>query len=109
MWTSLLLTAKCTNAPRGELSNGSAQALRGSVLPFVFRRYLDYSVFDALRVLHRQIREHAAKRCAGHPERANDVKMSRGGTRNFGSTKITSACSPSSGTRTSAWPIGHLR
>ena len=68
-------------APREGIASGSAQALRGSVLPFVFRRYLDYSVFDALRVLHRQIREHAAKRCAGHPERANDVKMSRGGIR----------------------------
>ena len=51
------------------------------VLPFVFRRYLDYSVFDALRVLHRQIRDHAARRSAGHPERANDVKLSRGGIR----------------------------
>ena len=68
-------------APLECLKNGSAQALRGAVLPFVFRRYLDYGVFDALRVLHRQIREHAAKRCAGHPERANDVKMSRGGIR----------------------------
>ena len=68
-------------APLECIQSGSAQAVRGSVLPFVFRRYLDYSVFDALRVLHRQIREHAAKRCAGHPERANDVKMSRGGIR----------------------------
>ena len=68
-------------APRECIHSGSANALRGSVLPFVFRRYLDYSVFDALRTLHRQIREHAAKRCAGHPERANDVKMSRGGIR----------------------------
>jgi len=68
-------------APFECIEDGSAQALRGAVLPFVFRRYLDYSVFDALRVLHRQIREHAAKRCAGHPERANDVKMSRGGIR----------------------------
>ena len=68
-------------APSHCLQDGSAQALRGPVLPFVFRRYLDYNVFDALRVLHRQIREHAAKRCAGHPERANDVKMSRGGIR----------------------------
>jgi [glutamine synthetase] adenylyltransferase / [glutamine synthetase]-adenylyl-L-tyrosine phosphorylase len=68
-------------APLECVQNGSAQALRGSVLPFVFRRYLDYNVFDALRTLHRQIREHAAKRCAGHPERANDVKMSRGGIR----------------------------
>ena len=68
-------------APLQDIRSGSAQALRGSVLPFVFRRYLDYAVFDALRVLHRQIREHAARRCAGHPERANDVKMSRGGIR----------------------------
>jgi len=68
-------------APLECIQSGSAQALRGSVLPFVFRRYLDYNVFDALRILHRQIREHAAKRCAGHPERANDVKISRGGIR----------------------------
>ena len=68
-------------APQECVENRSAHALRGTVLPFVFRRYLDYSVFDALRILHRQIREHAAKRCAGHPERANDVKMSRGGIR----------------------------
>jgi glutamate-ammonia-ligase adenylyltransferase len=47
----------------------------------VFRRYLDYNVFDALRVLHRQIRDHATKRSAGHPERGNDVKLSRGGIR----------------------------
>ena len=68
-------------APRACIDDGSAQALRGAVLPFVFRRYLDYSVFDALRVLHRQIREHAARRSAGRPERANDVKLSRGGIR----------------------------
>lgn len=68
-------------APRQCVDGGSAQALRGVVLPFVFRRYLDYSVFDALRVLHRQIREHAARRAAGRPERANDVKLSRGGIR----------------------------
>ena len=68
-------------APGACVRDASAQALRGAVLPFVFRRYLDYSVFDALRVLHKQIREHAAKRSAGRPERANDVKMSRGGIR----------------------------
>ena len=57
------------------------QALRATVLPFVFRRYLDYGVFESLRVLHRQIREHAARRAAGNPGRANDVKLSRGGIR----------------------------
>ncbi|GGH52518.1 glutamate-ammonia-ligase adenylyltransferase [Comamonas phosphati] len=68
-------------APGACLRSSNVQALRAVVLPFVFRRYLDYAVFDALRVLHRQIREHAAKRSAGHPERANDVKLSRGGIR----------------------------
>ncbi|MDM0014113.1 bifunctional [glutamate--ammonia ligase]-adenylyl-L-tyrosine phosphorylase/[glutamate--ammonia-ligase] adenylyltransferase [Variovorax sp. J22P168] len=68
-------------APASVVADGSAQALRGVVLPFVFRRYLDYSVFDSLRTLHRQIREQAARRSAGRPERANDVKLSRGGIR----------------------------
>ncbi|NMM77194.1 bifunctional [glutamate--ammonia ligase]-adenylyl-L-tyrosine phosphorylase/[glutamate--ammonia-ligase] adenylyltransferase [Acidovorax sp. SRB_24] len=68
-------------APLSCIASPQVQALRGVVLPFVFRRYLDYSVFDALRALHRQIRDHAAKRSAGHPERANDVKLSRGGIR----------------------------
>ena len=68
-------------APSACVKEGSAQGLRNVVLPFVFRRYLDYNVFDALRVLHRQIREHAAKRSAGRPERTNDVKLSRGGIR----------------------------
>ncbi|GLS16689.1 bifunctional [glutamate--ammonia ligase]-adenylyl-L-tyrosine phosphorylase/[glutamate--ammonia-ligase] adenylyltransferase [Hydrogenophaga electricum] len=68
-------------APAASIRDGSASAMRGPVLPFVFRRYLDYNVFDALRTLHRQIRDHAAKRAAGNPGRANDVKLSRGGIR----------------------------
>jgi [glutamine synthetase] adenylyltransferase / [glutamine synthetase]-adenylyl-L-tyrosine phosphorylase len=72
---------ECIERAAQALPVGSATALRAVVLPFVFRRYLDYSVFESLRVLHRQIREHAAKRSAGRPERANDVKLSRGGIR----------------------------
>jgi glutamate-ammonia-ligase adenylyltransferase len=68
-------------ASLGSTDRSAALALRSVILPFVFRRYLDYNVFDALRVLHRQIREHAGKRSAGRPERANDVKLSRGGIR----------------------------
>ncbi len=68
-------------APRSCIASGSASGLRAAVLPFVFRRYLDYNVFDSLRVLHQQIRDHAARRSAGHPERTNDVKLSRGGIR----------------------------
>ena len=66
-------------APRSAMSRASG--LRDTVLPFVFRRYLDYSVFDALRGLHQQIRQHSATRHAGRPERANDIKLSRGGIR----------------------------
>jgi glutamate-ammonia-ligase adenylyltransferase len=68
-------------APLVHVADGAAQPLRSVVIPFVFRRYLDYSVFDALRILHKQIRDHAGKRSAGRPERANDVKLSRGGIR----------------------------
>ncbi|MDD5029730.1 MAG: bifunctional [glutamate--ammonia ligase]-adenylyl-L-tyrosine phosphorylase/[glutamate--ammonia-ligase] adenylyltransferase [Rhodoferax sp.] len=68
-------------APWDSVHSGATGPLRKVVLPFVFRRYLDYSVFEALRLLHHQIREHASKRSAGRPERANDVKLSRGGIR----------------------------
>ncbi|HEY0201608.1 MAG TPA: bifunctional [glutamate--ammonia ligase]-adenylyl-L-tyrosine phosphorylase/[glutamate--ammonia-ligase] adenylyltransferase [Burkholderiaceae bacterium] len=68
-------------APRTCISSPEVQALRAVVLPFVFRRYLDYNVFESLRALHRQIREHATRRSAGRPERSNDVKLSRGGIR----------------------------
>ena len=66
-------------APQRSLA--SASALRDTVQPFVFRRYLDYNVFEALRGLHRQIRDHAQRSSAGRPERANDVKLGRGGIR----------------------------
>ena len=66
--------------PGGE-HHARALALRDSVMPFVYRRYLDYGVFEGLRQLHRKIRDEANKRAAGRPERANDVKLSRGGIR----------------------------
>jgi [glutamine synthetase] adenylyltransferase / [glutamine synthetase]-adenylyl-L-tyrosine phosphorylase len=68
-------------APQSSIANNSAKALRDVVLPFVFRKYLDYNVFESLRTLHRQIRQEAMRRSAGRPERANDVKLSRGGIR----------------------------
>jgi glutamate-ammonia-ligase adenylyltransferase len=72
-------------APRRAMPGGAhharALALRDLVMPFVFRRYLDYGVFEGLRQLHRKIRDEANRRAAGRPERANDVKLSRGGIR----------------------------
>lgn len=68
-------------APRAAVESGQALALRSLVTPFVYRRYLDYGVFEGLRQLHRKIRDEAQRRAAGRPERANDVKLSRGGIR----------------------------
>ena len=68
-------------APREAVTSGRALQLRALVAPFVYRRYLDYGVFEGLRQLHLKIREEAQRRAAGRPERANDVKLSRGGIR----------------------------
>ncbi len=68
-------------APLESVRSGRALAMRSMVTAFVYRRYLDYGVFEGLRQLHRKVRDEAQRRAAGRPERANDVKLSRGGIR----------------------------
>ncbi|MET3105523.1 glutamate-ammonia-ligase adenylyltransferase [Oxalobacteraceae bacterium GrIS 1.18] len=51
------------------------------VQPFVYRRYLDFSVIDSLRAMHSQIRAEVIRQETRHPERANNVKLGRGGIR----------------------------
>jgi len=68
-------------APQASVDSGRGKALRSLVTPFVYRKYLDYGVFEGLRQLHRKIRDEAQRRAAGRPQRANDVKLSRGGIR----------------------------
>ena len=51
------------------------------VKPFVYRRYLDFNVIGALRSLHEQIRREAGKRATMRPEKADDIKLGRGGIR----------------------------
>jgi glutamate-ammonia-ligase adenylyltransferase len=68
-------------APRASVASGRALALRSIITAFVYRKYLDYGVFEGLRQLHRKVRDEAQRRAAGRPERANDVKLSRGGIR----------------------------
>lgn len=80
-WERLAWLKSRVVAPRDADSLARARQLRDLVTPFVYRRYLDYSVFEGLRVIHRKIREEAQRRAAGRPERANDVKLSRGGIR----------------------------
>ncbi len=68
-------------APLASVAERRTDALRDVITPFVFRRYLDYGVFESLRQLHQKIRTEAQRRASGRPDRANDVKLSRGGIR----------------------------
>jgi glutamate-ammonia-ligase adenylyltransferase len=56
-------------------------ALDAIVRPFVFRRYLDFGVIDAIRTMHAQIRAEVGRQERLHPERSNNVKLGRGGIR----------------------------
>ncbi len=67
--------------PNDPVTPSSTDALRGVVTAFVYRRYLDYGVFEGLRQLHQKVRDEAQRRAAGRPQRSNDVKLSRGGIR----------------------------
>lgn len=57
------------------------ERLEAVVQPFVYRRYLDFGAIEALRALHAQIRSEVARRDAAHPDRAENVKLGRGGIR----------------------------
>ncbi|SHH21531.1 bifunctional [glutamate--ammonia ligase]-adenylyl-L-tyrosine phosphorylase/[glutamate--ammonia-ligase] adenylyltransferase [Massilia sp. CF038] len=56
-------------------------ALDAIVRPFVFRRYLDFGVIDAIRNMHAQIRAEVDRQERLHPDRSNNVKLGRGGIR----------------------------
>ncbi|RJX33447.1 MAG: bifunctional [glutamate--ammonia ligase]-adenylyl-L-tyrosine phosphorylase/[glutamate--ammonia-ligase] adenylyltransferase [Oxalobacter sp.] len=55
--------------------------LEGIIRPFVYRRYLDYGVINAIRTMHGQIRAEVTRQESLHPERTNNIKLGRGGIR----------------------------
>jgi glutamate-ammonia-ligase adenylyltransferase len=55
--------------------------LSAIVRPFVYRRYLDFGVIDAIRTMHGQIRAEVGRQERLHPERSHNVKLGRGGIR----------------------------
>src|SRR5712664_3248298 len=57
-------------------SGGENGALAAVVRPFVYRKYLDYGAFAAMRELHAQIREEVARR-----ELSDQIKLGPGGIR----------------------------
>jgi glutamate-ammonia-ligase adenylyltransferase len=58
-----------------------AKQLDAIVTPFVYRRYLDFGVIGAIRALHLQIRQEAQRRASMRPDKADDIKLGRGGIR----------------------------
>ena len=65
----------------GAAARADDEASLGQIVtPFVFRRYMDYEAFAALRDLHATIRGEVARRATRDPG-ALDVKLGRGGIR----------------------------
>ena len=56
-------------------------ALDAIVRPFIYRRYLDFGIIDAIRSMHAQIRAETDRQERLHPDRSNNVKLGRGGIR----------------------------
>jgi len=70
------------------VSEGNSDAARrlskqldAIVTPFIYRRYLDFGVISAIRALHLQIRQEAQRRASMRPDKADDIKLGRGGIR----------------------------
>src|SRR5882672_5612896 len=58
-----------------------SDALAATVRPFVFRKYLDFDVFQSLRELHAKIRAQTQRREFARGEEKDNVKLGRGGIR----------------------------
>jgi glutamate-ammonia-ligase adenylyltransferase len=58
------------------LTGARHDELRALVVPFVYRKYLDYDAYGGLRDIHRQIRDQEKRR-----DYADDIKLGAGGIR----------------------------
>ncbi|QEL55537.1 bifunctional [glutamate--ammonia ligase]-adenylyl-L-tyrosine phosphorylase/[glutamate--ammonia-ligase] adenylyltransferase [Chromobacterium paludis] len=61
---------------KAKVLTGDAEALNQLVRPFVYRKYLDYNAYGAMRELHAQIRREVARR-----DMADNIKLGPGGIR----------------------------
>lgn len=75
------IKGRLVSEPDSDASQRLATQLDAIVKPFVYRRYLDFGVIGAIRSLHQQIRQEAARRASMRPDKADDIKLGRGGIR----------------------------
>ena len=61
---------------KGRVVTPHPNDIKALVRPFVFRKYLDYSAYEAMRTLHRQIRSEVSKKGM-----ADNIKLGAGGIR----------------------------
>ena len=65
-----------TGQPGSTSGNDAIRELDALVVPFVYRKYLDYDAYDGLRDIHRQIRDQGLRR-----DYLSNVKLGDGGIR----------------------------
>jgi glutamate-ammonia-ligase adenylyltransferase len=75
------IKGRLVSEPDSVAAKRLAAQLDALVRPFVYRRYLDFGVISAIRSLHLQIRQEAQRRATMRPDKADDIKLGRGGIR----------------------------
>ncbi len=75
------IKGRIVSETRSELAQRLVKQLESTATPFIYRRYLDYGVISAIRSLHQQIRQEARRRASMRPDKADDIKLGRGGIR----------------------------
>ncbi|WP_250450349.1 bifunctional [glutamate--ammonia ligase]-adenylyl-L-tyrosine phosphorylase/[glutamate--ammonia-ligase] adenylyltransferase [Caballeronia sp. ATUFL_M2_KS44] len=75
------IKARLVSERESDSAQRLAKQLDAIATPFIYRRYLDYGVIAAIRSLHQQIRQEARRRASMRPDKADDIKLGRGGIR----------------------------
>jgi glutamate-ammonia-ligase adenylyltransferase len=75
------IKGRLVSKPESAAAKRLATQLDALVKPFMYRRYLDFGVIGAIRSLHIQIRQEAQRRASMRPDKADDIKLGRGGIR----------------------------
>ncbi len=75
------IKARVISDPKNPHVVRGTQALTEKVIPFVYRKHLDFSAMSALRTIHRLIREEAKNAEVKQTYRGSDIKLGPGGIR----------------------------